>query len=217
MKFSAIKQGTRARERAELPLAGAKLDEATGEWIGDVAAVDLRPLLLEEIADVQKQATAYAKEKGVEPVEGVTAFDMAVAVYTVHAAALDPDAAEDAPFFDVPPEDLFTSEGLSLDAIVYLFERQQLWQSASSPRSAFVNPEDLRAQIERLGGGGDAATFFFVRLRPSARLICLHTMAALLASSPKPSSGSGTASSPASKQTPKRTQKRSAPSRPRRR
>ncbi len=191
LRYSDIKQGTRARQACELPLAGCRLDEATGKWQGDVAKVDIVPLLPEEIARVQSQATAYAKDKGIEPREGEVAFDIAVALFTVHAATRI--AGTDQPFFDVPPESLFRAEGIGLDAFVYLFERQQAWQAESSPRPGFVTPEELQAQLERMGAGGDDITFFFARLQPAARLICLLTMAKLLVTLQTHKSGSGTA------------------------
>lgn len=192
MKFSAIVQGTRARQRVELPLQGAKLDAASGDWIGATVEVDLRPLLPEELATVQAQATAYAKKKDVPAEAGNTVFDMALAIFTVHAAAMDPDQPDkDVSFFDVAPETLFRAEAVSLDALVYVYERQILWQMESSPRPGFITADELEGELERMGGDGDKLTFFFAALQPGARLMCLRTMAAQLVALRRLSSGGG--------------------------
>lgn len=208
-RFSDIQGGITSRKSVKLPLPGTRLDPATGLWDGDTLTIDVRVLLPGELALAEERAIAYATGKGGIPKEGERLYDIAIAVYTVHASALD--AAEpvvEVPFFDCSPDELFLDKRrrLHLDTIAYLYEEQQLWQAQVSPRAGFVTPTELLEVVRKIGGNSEEAAFFFTRLRPAARLICLHTMACLLADSLDPKSSSfstsATSGTPASPKRP---------------
>lgn len=211
-KFSQIVKGTRARRRVLLPLgdAPAMVPALTSDGASvvevspDAVPVDLRPLTSGEQAEVLSRAAADAKARGVtDPRDGNPIYDLAEMEHTLALACLDPDSPADAPrpFFDGGVEQIRSSPDLGRDRIAFLFAHFQQFQDECSPSLRKVDPAQMVASLDILGGDDDRmAQDFFGSMGLGLRWIYMRTLARLYRTSPTPSlpSTSASASSGAS-------------------
>lgn len=178
-KFSEIAAGIRARRPAKLPLPGASVDDATGEWIGPVQELEVRPLNEGEYGEVLAKALAYAREKGLEnPEEGDAIYERGKMLHTLALACIDKDSPQEkaAPFFDGGVAQIQGSEIMTPEVVAYLYEVQQLMQDDVAPMKKDLSPADFMAAALQSAQGNMA---FFVNSRLAVRWSLLRTLANL--------------------------------------
>lgn len=193
MRFSDVKRGRRARHAVPFPLDGASWKD--GAWTGETVLVDVRVLTPFEDIDVFAEAARRARDQGAEPKDGDPIYEYALKVCTIVRACIDHDSPADTPtpFFE-SFEQVVGDETISREHVAYLFEAQENWQSACSPRQRAMTPAQFRDAILRTAGGDVAG---FLGMSPETRWNFTRSMAALLANSLAASSSSGEHSSPA--------------------
>lgn len=176
MKFSGIIKGTRAERDVDLP--GFEVD-------GKPVRALMRALNGTEEADVLRAATEFAVRKGAaEPKPGDPLFDLSVMAHTLAIACLDPDSSPRVPFFDGGAPQVL--DELPRETIVYLYERQETWQSESSPYHRQMSEGELVAKVREVAASRDDGPF--TQLSPGMRWIFARSMASMLLPSLEPKS-----------------------------
>lgn len=182
-KFSEVAAGIRARRPAKLPLPGASVDDATGEWIGPTQDLEVRPLNEGEYGDVIAKALAFAKSKGLDaPEDGDPIYDRAKMLFTLAIACIDKDspAEKPAPFFDGGVPQILGSEIMTPEVVAYLYEVQQIIQDDVAPMKKDLSPADFMAAALKTAQGNMA---FFVNSRLAVRWNFVRFLASLYISS----------------------------------
>ena len=198
-KFADVCAGIRARKPILLPLPGAQIDSATGEWVaeeGKTVPLDIRALREDEYQDVLTFAMKWAKKHGLEsPEDGDPLYERAKMIQTLALTCIDKDSPKNAPapFFDGGFEQIRTSEIMTPEVIGYLYLQQQLWQDEISPLKKDMTPAEFLAAAVETAKGNMA---FFVNSRPGALWNFTRTLASQLVSSLASSSQSSQSSTP---------------------
>ncbi|WP_394847402.1 hypothetical protein LZC95_08045 [Pendulispora brunnea] len=173
MKLSALSNarlGAKAERPITIPIA-----------LGDDGVIDtpcvVVPLTAAQDAEVLTFALEYARARGAEPKEGEPLFDLACMVKTIELSVRDVDSPREArePFFDGGTDQVL--QFLSRETIVFVYERQQIWQDECSPSVRRVSAADLVDHITRIAEAEDDLPF--VVLSPAMRWICTRIMARL--------------------------------------
>lgn len=183
-KFASVIAGVRGRKPIKLPLLGASVDPATGEWTGPTVDLAVRALLEDEYADVLAGALAYAKKKGIEKAtEEDEVYERGKMLHTLLIACLDPESPTEAPaaFFD-SIEQISRSEVMTPEVIAYLYLQQQAWQDEVNPLLKGVTPVEFFAAMAKMAGGDMG---FFVHSRPGTLWSFMRIMASRLLASPE--------------------------------
>jgi hypothetical protein len=226
MRFSGLPahltEGYRALKIIELPLTtqphGIQVDTpeqvAAREGTEPVKVfVGLRALTPGERSEVLSAAYAYSVSKGAsDDVERTSVYLQALAVYTVAAAAVDPDSDRKRPllFFgdslEQAADTIRKSPLMTDDIVLYLRERCEAWSDQINPQSLSVKDSELYDVIKK---AADDADFFFC-CRPGLLVNLANFMARTLLISLEPNSdfgGSLDADGESSNEKPKKTQK----------
>ena len=162
-KFADVCAGIRARKPILLPLPGAQIDSATGEWVaeeGKTVPLDIRALREDEYQDVLTFAMKWAKKHGLEsPEDGDPLYERAKMIQTLALTCIDKDSPKNAPapFFDGGFEQIRTSEIMTPEVIGYLYLQQQLWQDEISPLKKDMTPAEFLAAAAAMAQVGDQA------------------------------------------------------------
>jgi len=187
-RFADVALGKRATKPVDLVLDG-----------GTVARVAVRPLNALELGRVVAEARAYSiaemrrarkddTREPPEPREGERLYDLGHMAATLAIACEDPDQPG-VRYFDSTDEILLH---LDADRIALLYEQQQAWQDACSPRPSRMDAGAFIAMVMTLAGEDEgSADSPFELLRPALRLSWARTIARLYASSLTPRSRSG--------------------------
>lgn len=180
MKFSSIIKGVRAERKVEIP----------GFFIEDKPVVAMmRALSGAEEASVLRLALEGAVVKGVDkPTPGDPLYDFGVMANTLALSFLDTESPENdrKPFFDKGAEQVLAD--LPRETIVFLYERQVLWQGECSPYHRNLDGKELIAQVREVASSEDDLPF--TCMRPATRWIFTRTLARQLLNSLEPSSSS---------------------------
>lgn len=174
MKFSDLLLGKRAERTVDLPLIQDDNEEATP------VKVVIVPTDGVESSDIASFAAEYAKSKGTPNAkDGDPLYDMGAIIRTLALTVLDAESTEKpkAKFFD---EGNAQVETLPRETLVYLFERQQEWESEVSPGCKEIDLPQFMTAIRALAKAEDDR--FFTGLLPGIRWSLSHFMAVLLVS-----------------------------------
>lgn len=224
--------GTRAIHRVEFPLVNlpgalqADQPELAAQRAENMAAaqpgqappvapptpeVGVRVLTGEETAEVYQKAWADAQKRGAtKPDETDPVYALALSVWTLAYACVDPDSkpADPEPFFGwglsgsarPTPEqgaaEIYASTHLGRDGIAYLAEAHELWQDLCHPQGLKLEPEQVWVRVVEAVGDDPR---FFLRMRPGLRWNLLRSMANLLVASLPDKSALGSSSEPTGK------------------
>jgi hypothetical protein len=218
-KFKDIMQGTRAVKVIDLPLANVTfgVQKDTTEQIRErelnpdayrARKVGLRALLPFERERVLELACNRTKERGGTPDESSPLYRHALAIYTVAAACVDPDAqpGTDAELYfgdtiEDAAEALRKSAHMTDDVVFYLREMQECWQDQINPQALTIADSELYEVTQK--GAADADFFHYFRpgmLVNLAHILALQLLASLedkLPDSPASTSSSTQGSSSA--------------------
>ena len=172
MKFSDLKLGKRNERTVELPLLAGE------EGAETAVKVVVVPADGDESGDIASFALEYARSKGAkDPKDGDPLYDLGALIRTLALTVLDAESTTKprAKFFDGGNADVQT---LPRETMVYLFERQQTWQSEVSPTCKDMGPAEFMSAVIALAKAEDDG--FFVGLLPGTRWKLAHFMALLL-------------------------------------
>lgn len=198
-RFCDIEEGTRAVKTIDLPLANVPnvLQSDTQEQSKErelnpkayaTPKVGVRALLPSEREHVLELASKRARDKGGASEQGDPLFDHALAVFTVAAAYVDPEAppGQEAPLYFAPKSDPFNVEAaaealrrsrhMTDDIVYYLREQQEVWQDQISPQALTVAEDKVFESVREVAKDAD----FLLRMRPAMRLHFTRLMASLL-------------------------------------
>lgn len=215
-RFSELEEGTRAVKVIDLPLANVPHgiqpgthEQASARELNPQAyrtlRVGLRALLPFERERVLELAAARAKSKGGIADEKDPVYRHALAVYTVAAACVDPDAAPgtDAPLFFAPKGQDYNIEGaaekirnsrhMTDDIVIYLRERQEAWQDEINPQALTLADNELWEVTKKAVESDD----FLFSLRPGLLVRLANIMAAQVVTLLESKLESGSSESPA--------------------
>jgi hypothetical protein len=210
MRFSELPahftQGFRAIKLIELPLAnqshGIQVDtpEQIAARDGNEpirVMVGLRALTPEERGDVLSAAFARSVSKGsTGEIEQSAIYQQNLAIYTVAAAAIDPDSDRRSLrlFFGENLENaadtIRKSPLMTDDILVYLRERQESFQDEINPQALSIKDNELYDITKRAAASED----FLWCMRPGMLVKFSHSLAVLLLSSLGENSGDATIS-----------------------
>lgn len=175
--FSQVQAGTRARKPIVLPLPGAQVDAATGEWVGPTIPLDVRVIRNDEYDDILTEARKFAVARGIEaPEDGDTLYERGKMIHTLALVCTDRESPNDAPrpFFDGGWEQIHKSDLLTPEVVGYLYLQWELFQEELNPLATDIKPETFLAAAVKTAGGDMA---FFVNSRPGTRWIFTRTLA----------------------------------------
>jgi len=220
-RFNEISKGTRAIKRVTCPIvnAQARANDASAQATADTSDAPphfecgVRVLRVDEIEEVYQKALARTKRLGGEESDTSALYNLSLQLYTIAAAYVDPDSDPAAAklYFgetvDDAVENILKSELLSRDTLAYLAEVQEKHQDSCNPQS-----DPKREEMWRCIEEGAKNADFFLWLRPSTRIFCLHTMANMLLNSQSPKSSDSLPSGSSGIDEQKRQPKPRAPS-----
>lgn len=187
-KFADVVAGPRARKGIKLPLPGAQVDPATGEWDGDTVDLDVRAIGDDEYADVLRGAREFAKSKGVDnPAEDDELYERGKMLHTLAIACIDKDSPKEKPepFFEGWRQ-IHESPRMIPEVVAYLYLQQRLWQDEINPLLKPLSPDQYTAAAIATAGGDMS---FFVNSRPGTqwsftRFLAAQLLLSLASSSP---------------------------------
>ena len=184
-KFSDVVQGTRARKAIKLPLPGAHVDDETGQWVGPVVELLVRPLREDEYTEVLKVARTFAVKNGLaEPGDGDPLYEQGKMTQTLALACLDIESPDNEAmlFFDGVDSktkeqigafaQIQRSEMMSAEVLAYLYQQQQIFQDEVNPLLKTMSPSSFMAAAIKTAQGDMS---FFVNSRPGMQWSFLRT------------------------------------------
>jgi hypothetical protein len=137
---------------------------------------------------VFSQAREYCAKRG-SVSEDDEAFQHAIRVFTLAKSCVDSESPGDspAPFFDGGAEQVFASQDLTTEHVVYMHERYLLWRDETSPRLPSIKPEDFARAAVGIANGDET---FFLAMRLGTLWHFIRTLASLHVNSHTHNSGS---------------------------